>query len=163
MRTVKSKVSDGIKLRGDVIMYVKNSRTGKVITKYEIRNTIVYGGLNALIQLLAQNTGDPAASALQLTALNVGTGTTAPTRADTGLVAQVASISLVSANRIESLATSALTVSATLGSGVANGYTLTEAGLFLSNSTMYARQIHPAIPKTIAITIVYQWQLGFTS
>lgn len=144
-------------------MTVRNALTGKVLTRYRIKNTIVFGGLSAIIQLLAQNTGGPAPNTLNITSLHVGTGTIAPTRADTALVNDVFTMALVSADRTVALSTSQLTITKTLGTTDANGNTLTEAGLFLADGSMFARQIHPAIPKTNIITITYEWQISFTS
>ena len=75
---------------------------------------------------------------------------------------------------------------ATLGIGDANGLTLQEAGLFTRGSAatahpigvsvncdapdmrpgyprMIARQTHPPIPKTAAISIEYQWRISFAA
>ncbi len=149
-------------LRGDVDIFVRSSSTKKLITQYRIRNTIVYDGLNGIIKLLAQNTGTTSTD-YQIDSLRVGTGTVGPVRADTALIAEVFSMSLLDADRVETLATSQLVITKTLEMADGNGNILTEAGLFLGNGDLFARQIHPAITKTILITVTYQWQISFTS
>jgi len=75
---------------------------------------------------------------------------------------------------------------ASLGTGDLNGNDLTEAGLFIRGGTtitspapptspaqdpadlthypeMFARQIHPAIPKSNAFVVDYDWRIAFTS
>lgn len=150
-------------LQGVVTMTVRDAETGEKIFAYRRKNTIVYNGLNTVIRLLAQNGGGPAPSTLQIASLRVGTGTVAPSRPDTTLVAQVFSMGLIDADRVESLSTSSLTITKTLGALEANGSTLTECGLFLADGSMFARQIHPAVSKTALITITYEWQISFTS
>ena len=149
------------KLRGDVNIYVTNVLTKEKV-RYRIRNTITYDGLSGIIKLLAQNSGDVLAD-YQIKSLRVGTGTIAPTRADTALVAEVFSMPLVDVDRVETIATSQLVITKTLQTTEANGNTLVEAGLFYNNGTLFARQIHPAIPKTVIITVTYEWQISFTS
>jgi hypothetical protein len=163
MTTAVANLGSTTPMRGDVFMTVRDAETGEILTKYTIKNTIVYNGLNSIIRLLAQNAGDPAAANLKIASLHVGTGTIAPTRADVALLGDVFTMALVDADRVESIATSQLVITKTLGAGDANGSTLTEAGLFLADGTLFARQIHPAIPKTNIITITYEWQISFTS
>ncbi len=69
---------------------------------------------------------------------------------------------------------------ATLGAADANGATLQEAGLFTRGSApvptpsdppgtgpgdvrLFARQIHPQVPKTSAISVEYDWRIGFSA
>ena len=75
---------------------------------------------------------------------------------------------------------------ASLGTGDLNGYDLTEAGLFIRGGTvvtapappvspavyvpspayypeMFARQIHPAIPKSNTFVVDYDWRIAITS
>ena len=65
-----------------------------------------------------------------------------------------------------------LTISKTLGSGDANGSTLTEAGIFTRGDNvdpllaagrkLYARQVHSPVDKVASMTITYLWELGIT-
>jgi hypothetical protein len=77
-------------------------------------------------------------------------------------------------------------VNATLAATELNGTDLTEAGLFIRGTTtptipappvspaqeltdlthypeLFARQIHPAIPKSAAFVVDYDWRIAFTS
>lgn len=77
-------------------------------------------------------------------------------------------------------------INATLATTELNGYDLTEAGLFIRGTTtptvpappaspaqeltdlthypeLFARQIHPAIPKSAAFVVDYDWRIAFTS
>lgn len=163
MNNLRADVGSFAPLQGVVSMTVRDAETGEKLFSYRRKNTIVYNGLNAVMQLLAQNVAAPAPATLQIASLRVGTGTVAPTRPDVALVAQVFSMALVSADRVVSTATSSMTITKTLGAGDANGNTLTECGLFLADGSMFARQIHSAVSKTALITITYEWQLSFTS
>jgi hypothetical protein len=150
-------------LHGRVTMYVRDARTGELLLRLRHHNTIVYTGLNAILQLLAQNVLSGAPATHQISTLRVGTGTVAPTRADLGLGTEVFSMALADVNRVESFATGELIITQTLLGPDANGNTLTEAGLFLADGSMFSRQIHAAITKGPAITVTYEWRLAFTA
>ncbi len=161
MQNLRAESTDYAPLRGDVTMYVRDAETGELLERHEIRNTITYLGMTGLIRLLAQN--GVTLTDYGIAQLRVGTGTTAPTRVDTNLVASVFSMTLTNTDRFESISTGELIITKTLGAGSANGSILTEAGLFLSNGDIFARQIHPAITKSALITVTYEWRISFTS
>jgi hypothetical protein len=77
-------------------------------------------------------------------------------------------------------------INCTLGAGDLNGWELTEAGLFVRGGTLvtapappvspavnltdptfypelFARQIHPAIPKSAAFVVDYDWRIAITA
>lgn len=164
------KIQSGIPMRGDMRVVARDAKTGRVIRRIEIRNTITFICTTALVKLLAQRAADPLPSTFKLTELRVGTGTTPPVRGDTALVTAVPSIDggYVTINDVDKLLTTLdplfeLRNTVTLQAGAANGYTLTEAGLFAADGTMFARQIHPAIPKTAALVIDYDWRIAFSA
>lgn len=181
-----------IPMRGDLRIVVRRSDNGKVHWKYEIRNTITYVALRGLVNLISQKTtSDPADFAVAY--LRLGTGTTPPTRADINLeipapnaanphtlVLDDAAKFLTISNPFE------MKVVTTLGAGDLNGLNLTEAGLLIRGGTtptipapptspavyagapafypeLFARQIHPAIPKSGAFVVDYDWRIAFTT
>lgn len=117
----------------------------------------------------------------------------APTRADINLQgaapSAAAPLSLILGDANKTLTTSnpfEMKITATLGATDLNGWDLTEAGMFVRGGTlptipaapasppvepsvpgyypeMFARQIHPVIPKSAAFVIDYDWRIAFTS
>lgn len=90
----------------------------------------------------------------------VGTGTAEPTDGDTAL-----------GNEIQRNVFSKRTADGTtiiyqmfLATTEANGYDLTEAGVFdqSASGTLWLRAIYNAISKTSSISITYQWEITFT-
>lgn len=152
-------------MRGDLRVRTRDVRTGRILRTYLIRNTITFVGMGVVAQLLAQRAADPAASTLKISSLQVGDGVTPPVRGDTALVDGAPfTIVLSDANKVPNvLGPYELRIIATLGSADANGKTLAEAGLFTGGGSMFARQIHPGIPKTVAIAVDYDWRLAFTA
>jgi hypothetical protein len=163
--------------RGDICIKVKDAKTGKLLRKIEIRNTITFLFADVVLELLAQRAADPTAVNNSIYTLRVGTGSTAPTRADTNLGNPVFGMILTDPNKITGLP-GELEITSTLESGDANGNTLSEAGLFTKGPStgsldapgatgvtprLLARQIHPGIPKTSALTLEYSWKLSITA
>jgi len=152
-------------LRGDLRIIVRDAVTREPIRRLLIKNTITYGALNAITQLLAQLTGTTIAN-FKIASLRVGTDPTAPVRTQTDLIVPIFTIPLSNVpgeDKIISVAPYELKILTTLEAGDANGYTLQEAGLFLSNNTMFSRQTHPSLPKSSAVVIDYDWRLEFTA
>lgn len=151
-------------LRGDITIKVTDRRTGRVVNTVQVRNKIVQSGLNALPLLLAQDETEFPASQCKLGSLRVGTSTVAPTIGDVGLHTPVAAgnVTLDAVN----LTTNGgvLTVQATLPEALnSSPVTLTEAGLFLVNGTLFARQIHSSITTGPGLRMDYTWVLTFTA
>lgn len=151
-----------VPVRGDMRVIVKDAVTLEVIRRFEIRNTITYLALGALARLIAQNTYT--LTDYKVTTLRLGTGTTPPAKTDVALDTQVFSIALTDGMRlVTTTGPYELKILTTLGSGDANGNTLTEAGVFLTNGDLFCRQIHPAVPKTGALVVDYDWRISFTA
>lgn len=153
-------------MRGDLRIRVRDAKTDAVLRRIQIKNTITYKALKALVHLLAQVTGDTVGN-FKVTGLHVGTGATPPDRTQTALVTEVAIIALSDVPSEDKFITDSgpyeLKILATLEASVGNGNTLQEAGLFLVNGDMMARQVHPGIAKTAAIVIDYDWRIEFTA
>ena len=148
------------RLRGDLTIEITDVRTGRV-RRHHVRNTITYDGLNSSLYLWAQDGINPAD--YRITKLQAGTNSTPPSRGDIAVISSVATIPLVTANRAVVPATGELVITATLGTGAANGSTLCEVGLLLANNQLFARQIHPAFLKTSSFTLTYTWRIAVTA
>lgn len=148
------------RLRGDLTIEITDVRTGRV-RRHHVRNTITYDGLNSSLYLWAQDGINPAD--YRITQLQAGTNSTPPSRGDIAVISSVATIPLVTANRAVVPATGELVITATLGTGAANGSTLCEVGLLLANNQLFARQIHPAFLKTSSFTLTYTWRIAVTA
>jgi hypothetical protein len=105
----------------------------------------------------------------RIATLQVGTGNAPPDRLQTALVAPVAPpVALTIGDANVSGSTTAdpvyeLRILVTLGANDANGNTLQEAALFMANNEMFSRQTHPAIPKSSAIVVDYDWRISITA
>lgn len=164
----KIAASDAKVLTGHLQIEVIKKSTGKVFRRIAIQNTITYKGLVAPLYLLAQDA--VTLTDFQIVKLWAGEGTVPPTKSDTALNAPLSTspstggvVTLTGANRTVSEATSELVITATLGTAHANGHTLSEVGLFMANTQMFARQVHPGIPKTNAFSINYTWRIATTA
>jgi hypothetical protein len=181
-----------IPLRGDLRIVVRRADSGEVHWRYEIRNTITYVALKGLVNLISQKTTSTPAD-YAVTYLRLGTGVVPPVRSDINLgspaPSAAAPLDLVLGDAEKYLTVSnpfEMKIVATLGAGDLNGLNLTEAGLFIRGTTtptipappvspaqnpldlthypeMFARQIHPAIPKSAAFVVDYDWRIAFTS
>lgn len=175
------------KARGDLSIVVRRATDGSVQWRYEIRNMITYAGLEAMVNLISQLTTVTPADH-KVAYLGIGTGTTAPVRTQTDLVTPAMDgpvpyrLALLDANKFLTMApTFEMKVTATVPSvSPVDGLALTEAGLYTYGGTvvspvteypagsgrypkLFARQIHPAINKTTALVIDYDWRISFTA
>lgn len=172
--------SSSLLIRGDLTVKVRSVKSGRILRTFVIRNTVTYLGMGTVVQLLSQRTAPPddAPAALKLAELWVGDGVVAPVRGDTALSGTLAAkVTLTDATKTPNIVGPIYelrllaTLPATGGVLVdGNGYTLTEAGLYTAGSAvplvtqkLFARQIHPAIAKTSAIAIDYDWRISFTA
>lgn len=183
-------LKSGFSLRGDVEIFLYKAGTfdqsafddfvqsqnrspkqaGDLHRTYAKRNTITYLGATAPLILLAQNTGT-VASDYKISQLVVGTNSTPPSRGDTALGAPVSSglggvKTLSDANRVLSAPTGELIISVTFSTAEANvapSQSLREAGIFLANGQLFARQVNPDVPKTSAFVAAYTWRFGLTA
>jgi hypothetical protein len=169
-------VDTSIGVRGDVRMRVRDARSGEVLRNLEIRNRITQGGLGVLVRMLNYPGNDPEQASLYIANLGVGSGTGQPLASNTGLelpLVPPVNLAVVSPNVSVSVpgvgGSYYVTIMATLEAGQGNGNTLTEAGLYtagggaLNAPILVARQVHPAIDKTSAIVIDYEWRITLSA
>lgn len=174
-----TQASSDLPIRGDLTVKVRSIKSGRVLRTFVIRNTVTYLGMGTVVQLLSQRVAPPddPPAALKLAELWVGDGAVPPVRGDTALSMGGPGfrdkITLTDATKTPNIVGPIyeLRLLATLPSVTpANGFTLTEAGLYTAGSVvplvtqkLFARQIHPAIVKTVAISIDYDWRISFTA
>jgi hypothetical protein len=182
-----------IPLRGDLRIVVRRADSGAVHWRYEIRNTITYVALKSLVNLISQKTtSTPADFKVAYLRVGTGTTAPVRTdiNLQTPAPSAAAPLTLVLGDTEKYLTVSNPTfemkVIATLGAGDLNGLSLTEAGLFIRGGTtptspappaspalysgdlthypeLFARQIHPAIAKSVAFVVDYDWRVAFTA
>lgn len=143
---------DHLTLTGHLSVLVENLETGERWT-LEQRNLVVTAGKNLLRDFLAND------APTGLTHIALGTDATTPAANDTALGTEVyrAVITSTTKNSEE------LVVRLYVGTGAANGNTLTEAGLFNDPSagTMLARALlSTSIVKTSSIAATFTWTLS---
>lgn len=153
--------TDAFRVRGDLAVIVRRVSDRKVIERQFIRNTITFNGLYGLLRLWKQD--DNVAADYQIASIRVGSGNTPPTRDDPSLFTPVATLALTAPSRQLSLPTSELVLTATVGTSVAVGSTICEAGWFYANGQMGGRQVHVPINLSGLITVSYQWRLAVTT
>ncbi len=179
MNNPQTRLFDGIPMRGDLTIIVRDAKTRKKIRRIEIRNKITFLAADVLIEMLAQRAVDPDPSYDMMFSMRMGLSNTPASRSDTNLGTPEIGKELADVNKVVGVP-GELEFTATLESGDANGVTLQEAGLFTRGSAgsptpmdapsdtpgdphLFSRQIHPAIPKTTAIVLDYSWRIAFTS
>ncbi len=91
-----------------------------------------------------------------ITSFSVGTGTTAPTVADTGLQNAVLTKAI---EGCDYPAPFVVRVEMQLGPSEANGYLLTEWGLYSGNGTLLARKVATGFNKSSSLSPVFYWRL----
>lgn len=145
-----SKDPQKVGISGRLTIEIHDGKTGQLLTKEVIDNTIVTAGLNLVRDLLAGNNAAPSHIA-------VGTDATAPAAGDTTLGTEV--FRNVITRRIPSA--TQITFQLFLATGDANGNTLVEAGIFNASSAgdMLSRVTYTSIAKTSAITVTLTWDI----
>jgi hypothetical protein len=116
-------------------------------------NLVVDGGRQMMAYLLGNKSPT---SDFVISTFKVGTGTTAPTVADTGLQNSVLSKAI---EGVDYPSPFVLRVEMQLGPSEANGYLLTEFGLFSGNGTMIARKTQVGLSKSAGLSPVCFWRL----
>jgi hypothetical protein len=164
-------------MMGTIVAVVRDAKTGSVKRRMTIRNKITYLAADILVELIAQRASDPAPAQDQIYSMRMGTSTTPASRSDTNLGAFVIGKVIGDTGKVNG-APGEISFIATLESGDANGYTLSEAGLFTAGTAMstsdtpgtapgttrlFAHQIYPGIPKTSGVVIDYTWTIAFTA
>jgi hypothetical protein len=180
MTTPHTQLYDGIPMRGDLTITVRDAKTRKKIRRIAIRNKITFLAADVLVNMLAQRSSDEDPAYGQMHSMRMGISNTAVTRADTNLNSFEIGKELFEVNKVTTVP-GELEFTATLEAGDANvgpSQSLQEAGLFTAGSVpavddtpgtgpldtrMFSHQIHPAIPKTSAIVLEYSWRIAFTA
>lgn len=175
----QSLMVEGIPMRGTLCVTVRDASSRAVQTRVEIRNKITFLAADVLARMIAQRTppDDPLPAVGRIYSMRIGTSNTAASRSDTNLGAFAIGKVILDTGKLTG-APGEITFTTTLESGDANGLTLREAGLFTagdtpsadgpvgtgaSNARLFARQVHPDVPKTAAIVIDYSWTIAFTA
>ncbi len=164
-------------MMGTVAITVRDAKTRRVKQQIKIRNKITYLAADVLVELIAQRTTDPVPGRQLVYSMRMGSSNTAAARSDTNLGSFVIGKVLGDVGKITG-APGEIQFITTLDTGDANGFTLREAGLFTAglvpstsdapgtgpgDTRMFARQVYPDIPKTVAIVVDYSWTIAFTA
>lgn len=162
-----------MRMIGTLTIRVRDVRTGRVLRIWKKRNTITYDAGDVVRDLLAQRATDYPPAQLQLGSMRFGTNALTPSRGDTNLLNEIASVrrQLTDLTKING-GVGEISLHATMEGSAGNGYTYREAGLFTQGAVwngdiggslqMFTRQVHPTIDKTSAIALEYDWKLQFT-
>lgn len=131
-------------------------KDGELIDTMIDDNLIVNNGQAWVLDLLSNNT------ALFVEKIRIGSSSTAAAVTDTG----VTPFSPDFTKNITPIVTgNVCSYQFTIGTGEANGNTITEYGLLLDDGTMIARVVKTAIPKDSSISIsgVWDWSIYFNN
>lgn len=172
---------DKIQLHGKLKIQVKDAITGKVLKTIAINNQIMFRAADVIVNLLAQRAADGIIADSQMYTMRMGSGSATPVRSDTDLVAPLFGYKFTDSDKV-TVVPGELSFAATMTAleGNSGSPSYCEAGLFtkgagtgvldatdplLSSAVaprMFARQVHPAIAKTAAISLTYNWAIAFT-
>lgn len=149
-------VVEKIKAKGSLHIVLKDA-AGNVKQDILEDNLVVATGLS----LIASRMKDATSAVTSHMAL--GTSSTAPSKAQTGLLGEVGRVALASTNLVQTTtANDSIEYVATFGAGVATG-AITEAGLFNSPSggSMVSRTTFNVVNKDANDSITITWKLVF--
>jgi hypothetical protein len=143
-------VTDPMSVRGRLRITARD-QAGRVVEERIVPNLVVLAGRNLVRDHLI--TG----ATPVLSHMAVGTGTTAANAADTTLEAEVHRDLITATNTSDG----ELELLLFLGSTVANGEDITEAGIFTSGfgGTLFARTTFTAITKTASVSVTFTWTI----
>lgn len=168
-----------VPLRGDLRIVRRDATSLDILDVWEKKNVITYAGVEALVKLQAPNAAFGANVQLenQIKSIRFGLNSTTPQRTDTNLISEAVvsgnpvRIEFVDASRVVGSAGTVEYV-ATMASGVGNGVTYREAGLFTrgtandplatSGSIMFSRQVFPDQPKNSGVVLEFRWRITYT-
>ncbi len=146
-------MKDAIKILGK--MNLKKYRLIDGILRLEDeldgRNTVVDVGRERLCDLLG------GASTVGITKAGVGTGSSTPTVADTGLTGQF----LTTIDTITYPTTTSVKFAFDIDLGDYNGNTIREWGLFTTDSVLFSRILKASIDKESDIYLTGEWSITF--
>lgn len=152
-------IRDGVAIEVN-LRIERRSLDGRLLSVMETANLVVTTGRNLVRDLLSGN-------ATQLNEFAIGTGITAPVATDTTLETEVFRDQFTS---MTAMADGQLQVQYYLGSGSANGNTISEAGLFGNGATatansgaLYARGTFAGEVKDSTQAWTFSWTLNFTA
>jgi hypothetical protein len=160
-------MADGIHVRGDLTVTLRDTRTGQVVSTHTVRNKIVTTGVTALVRLLGQNSSVTAAN-YKITRLEVGEGNTPPVAGDVALATAFDSRKYIELDdSMREMGVSTLTITAVIQDTDEdlNDVAVSEAGLWmgpLGSQTLFARQIHAPVTKLLNQALEYRWVIQFT-
>lgn len=146
--------SNQVGMKGNVLIQTKDALTNEILSEQRVRNLVTVSGCGLIAKLLEGTAAGPYWIA-------IGTGSTAATLGDTALEVEVLRVPIIS---IASSGPS-FSIAAYIGSGLANGYTIREVGLFnaASGGTLFARAIISSVVKNATTTINISWSINITS
>lgn len=166
-----------------LLQIIARDASGNPTYFWQQPNKIVFQAADIVLALLCQRVADyPGGLPAQIPndqiySMRMGTSNTPASRSDQNLGAPVAGKVIGNANKITTIPGEVAFVT-TLDTTEANGFTLQEAGLFtkgagtgamdpagtsVTTPRMFARQAHPPIPKTNAISLEYTWRIAMTA
>lgn len=143
-------------LKGNVFIEIRD-REGNLIDTREEKNLFLDNGLNQLRNCLGYP-DELYSTAYTPNYIAVGTGGTNPAADDDALEVEVFRKEIT----LKTPADKKITFQLFLDVDEANGYTLTEAGIFstYTNDDIWARVIYSGINKTTAISVTYNWEIN---
>lgn len=145
------KKTDNIKVSGEVEFFAYNKK-GEQVLHVRKNNLVVTLGRTAASRLLGSYT-----SGKQVTQFGVGTGSVAPTLADTALTSEYK-------NNVSSATypdATSVTFGWVLDYSEANGKNIREMGLLCADNTLFARIATDLIAKSSGIRLVGTWKITF--
>lgn len=131
-----------------------DAMTGAVVRVQELHNLVVLTGRNLIRDAIYGDTISP------LSRFAVGTGSTAAVASDTALSNEVWRDVFTSKTK----SSAAIDIKYFLTSTTANGNTLSEAALFTTDGTAYARVVlSDPIAKTASVAVLFAWTLSWSA
>lgn len=163
-----SKFNDSFDMDGILEIYLIPAGTEKRILFYRGKNLIMN---NARAHTLSMAT-ESLHSVNPITGFELGSGTTPPTGIETHLTTAIDPANYPSATFTPSVDYSSMvtTYTISLATTDANGYNLSEIGLFADNywledsarGKMFNMKVFPTIAKTSSYSVVFVWKINFS-
>ena len=147
-------MEDSLKLRGDVLIVVKD-KNGNVKEERKEKNLVVSAGLNFICSRM-KDTTDGAMSHMAL-----GSGTTAASASDTDMESILGSREALDSTTVS---TNTITYVSSFEAGDATG-AVTEAGIFNASTggTMLCRVVFATVNKASDDTMSVTWTISLTA
>lgn len=160
-------MKESIEMRGQLTLQISD-RAGRVLRQNRYRNRIVTTGRRLVAEFFSGDVSGPAPTAVSHMA--VGTGSTAPSDADTALEAQRGDRNPISSVAVSEVSEAGVqrvrvTLQTVFDFGEANdpGVPLREAGIFTADTggVMYNRVVFEPVTKTDAFRLTLFWDIDF--